>query len=132
MALPSEAAYLRTFGKEMKTLLPFLALSVLVPVGCSPSFREVSVKDVSKGETITLKKNLSQGSISSIQIAGMGSVVGNGEVQLILNGAVYKKESVSGSVKFEWSGDWYSDDAEVRYIPGTATSGALTLRYRFR
>jgi hypothetical protein len=116
----------------MKNLLPLLALSVLVLAGCGPTFREVSVKDVSKSETIVLKKNPSQGSVSSIQITGTGSVVENAEVQLILSGAVYKRESVSGSVKFEWSGDWYSDDAEVRYIPGTATSGALTLRYQFR
>ena len=116
----------------MKYISTIATTAFLALVGCGPIFREVSVKDVSKSETIVLKKNPSQGSVSSIQITGIGSVVGNAEVQLILNGAVYKRESVSGSVKFEWSGDWYSDDAEVRYIPGTATSGALTLRYQFR
>jgi hypothetical protein len=116
----------------MKYISTIATTAFLALAGCGPTFREFSVKDVSKSETIVLKKNPSQGSVSSIQITGIGSVVGNAEVQLILNGSVYKTESVSGSVKFEWSGDWYSDDAEVRYIPGTATSGALTLRYQFR
>lgn len=116
----------------MRKILSLFVLSVLTLVGCGPSIREVSIKDVIKSETIILKKNLSQGSVSNIQIKGMGSVDGKAEVQLILNGAVYKSESISGSVKFEWSGDWYSNDAEVRYISGTAKSGTLTLKYQFR
>jgi hypothetical protein len=116
----------------MKTFLPLLALNVLLLAGCGPSVREVSVKDVSKNETIILKKNLSQGSVSSVQITGIGSVVGKAEVQLILDGVVYKSEGVTDSVKFELGGDWYSDAAEVRYVSGTVTSGSLTLKYQFR
>ena len=115
----------------MKKALPLLAL-MLVFVGCSFFHREVSVKDVTKSETIILKKKSGQGSISSIRIAGSGSISGKAEVQLILNGAVYKKAELSSSVRFEWSGDWYADEAEVRYISGTATGGTLTLKYDLR
>lgn len=112
----------------MKKILPLLAV-VLVFVGCSFSQREVSVKDVTKSETIILKKKPGQGSISSIHVVGRSSINGKAEVQLILNGAVYKRAEVSGDSRFEWSGDWYADEAEVRYIPGSASSGTLTLKY---
>lgn len=115
----------------MRKTLSFLAL-VLVFAGCSFSQREVSLKDVTKSEMIVLKKKPAQGSIHGIRIAGRGSISGKAEVQLILNGAVYKREAISGSVSFEWSGDWYADEAEVRYISGTAVGGTLTLKYAFQ
>jgi len=43
-----------------------------------------------------------------------------------------KKEVVSGSISFEWDGDWYADQAEVRYISDTAVGGTITLKYEFR
>jgi hypothetical protein len=119
-------------SRKMKKLLPILAFATFALYGCGYSFREVSVKEVTKSETITLEKKPSQGSVTSIHIAGHGSMVGKAEVQLILNGVVYKSESINGAVRFEWSGDWYSNTAEVRYISGTATSGSLTLQYAFR
>jgi hypothetical protein len=93
---------------------------------------EVSVKDVTKNETIILKKQSGQGEIVGISIAVSGSIAGKGELQLILNGAVYKKKTVSGALSFEWGGDWYADQAEVRYLAGTASGGSLTLKYDFR
>ena len=105
---------------------------MLMFVGCSFSQREVSVKDITKSETIILKKKQGQGSISSIRIAGSGSISGKADVLLILNGSVYKRKELNGSVRFEWSGDWYADEAEVRYVSGTVSSGTLTLKYDLR
>jgi hypothetical protein len=105
-----------------------LALA-LVCGGCAR--REVRVKDVTKSETIILKKASGQGSITGLSITGRGSIAGKAEVQLILNGAVYKKEEVHDDVSFVWGGDWYADQAEVRYSAGPASGGSLTLRYEF-
>jgi len=98
--------------------------------GCAR--HEDSVKDVTKNETIILKKHSDQGGVAGISIAVSGLIFGKGELQLLLNGAVYKKETVSGAVSFEWGGDWYADQAEVRYLAGTASDGSLTLKYEFR
>jgi hypothetical protein len=116
----------------MKKIFLVLGIAGLALIGCRLSQREVSVQDVTKSETLVLKKKPSQGSITGVHIAGRGSIVGKAEVQLILNGAVYKREEISGPVRFEWSGDWYADVAEVRYISGTASRGTLTLKYEFR
>ena len=116
----------------MKVLLSVLTITALAFVGCSSSPREVSVKDVTKSETIILKKRPTQGTISGLRVIGGGSIDGKAEVHLILNGAVYKKEVISGSVSFDWDGDWYADLAKVRYLPGTARGGAVTLKYQFR
>lgn len=115
----------------MKWLLVCLGtIGIVCLSGCTR--HEVSVKDVTKNETIILKKQSSQGGIVGISIAVSGSIAGKGELQLILNGAVYKKEAVSGAVSFEWSGDWYADQAEVRYLAGTVSGGSLGLKYDFR
>lgn len=115
----------------MKRLIVLLGMIGIVCLsGCAR--HEVSVKDVTKNETIILKKQSGQGGIVGISIAVKGSIAGKGELQLILNGAVYKKEMVSGAVSFEWGGDWYADQAEVRYLAGTASGGSLKLEYEFR
>jgi len=111
---------------------PCLSLIVMLALVCGGcARREVSVHDITRSETIILKKKSGQGSIHGIAIAGRGSIVGKAEVELILNGATYKKENISGGVSFEWDGDWYADQAEVRYLAGTASSGTLTLQYEF-
>ncbi|MEY5012307.1 MAG: hypothetical protein RLY69_22 [Verrucomicrobiota bacterium] len=115
----------------MKRFLVLLsAIGIVCLSGCAP--HQVSVKDVTKNETIILKKQPGQGAIVDISIAVSGSIAGKGELQLILNGAVYKKEALSGAVSFDWGGDWYEDQAEVRYLAGTASGGSLTLKYEFR
>jgi len=82
--------------QNMKKLLSVLIIAALAFAGCNYSDREVSVKDVTKNETIILRKRPSQGwisSISGIHIAGGGSIEGKAEVHLILNGEVHKKGS---------------------------------------
>jgi hypothetical protein len=119
----------------MKKLPLILIISALVFAGCSYSDREVSVKDVTKNETIILRKRPSQGwisSVSGIHVTGDGWIDGKAEVHLFMNGAVYKKEEISGKVSFEWDGDWYADQAEVRYVSDAAVGGTITLKYEFR
>lgn len=116
----------------MKRRLSALAIGFLGIALCSSCTREINVRDVSHDETLTIKKRASQEYIHGISIAANGSVLGRGEVQLILAGEIYKRETVQGAVRFEWRGDWYSDQAEIRYVAGTITKGALTLRYDFK
>lgn len=116
----------------MNRLLHISLITALAFVCSGCMRREVRVSDVAKSETIVLKKEPSQGSIVGVSIIGRGRIEGKAEVQLILNGGVYKKEILGGDVSFEWEGDWYGDQAEVRYIAGTASSGSITLKYEFR
>jgi hypothetical protein len=104
----------------------------LVLAGCSAADRETTVKDVTQAETILLRKESKQGAIYAISIAGFGSINGDAEVQLILHGAVYKKKEIRGEFRFDFAGDWYADEAELRYIPTKVSSGNLTVKYAFR
>jgi hypothetical protein len=116
----------------MNRLLQISLITALAFICSGCTRREVRVSDVAKSESIILKKEPSQGSIVGVSIIGRGSIAGKAEIQLILNGGVYKKEIIGGDVSFEWGGDWYADQAEVRYIAGTASSGTITLEYEFR
>ena len=113
----------------MKWLLP--ALLIVTLVGCGFAYRELSVKDVTKSETIILKKKPSQGSIGFVEIVGRGSISGKAEVQWILDGAVHRREEVSGSISLKWGEDWFADQVEIRYVPGSASNGRITFKYEF-
>lgn len=115
----------------MKRLLSLSFIAGLILSGGGCACREVSVKDLTQSETIILRKKPSQGAIVGLSIAGRGSIAGKAEVQLILNGAIYRQEILSGRVGFKWNGDWYAGQAEVRYLAGTASAGALALQYEF-
>jgi hypothetical protein len=114
----------------MKTLCMCIAAASIL-AGCGIGYRHHDVADVKKTETILLAKRPSQGPIASLTVEGSGRIDGAAEIVLILNGGPYKTESLSGPVKFQWGGDWYADDAEIRYSPTSATGGTLRLRYRF-
>jgi len=115
---------------KMIKLLICLCLTAFVS-GCGSGTRTVDVKDVTKSETITLKKDQGQGAIYSITVKGEGKIDGNAEIALILNGGPYKTERLSGPVDFRWGGDWYSDRAEIIYTPISTTGGSLWLSYKF-
>ena len=114
----------------MKKLILCLALAALVS-GCGIGSHTHNVANVTKSETIILNKNPRQGLIHSLSITGHGKISGNAEIVLILNGGPYKIETLSGSVDFRWGGDWYSDQAEIRYTPTSVTGGSLRLKYKF-
>jgi hypothetical protein len=63
---------------------------------------------------------------------GVGSVDGDAEISLMLNGEPYKPKRLHGRVLFTWRGDWYSQEAIVRYTPKSAKTGSIQLFYRFR
>jgi hypothetical protein len=58
-------------------------------------------------------------------------IAGNAEISLLVGGKPYQTEKLSGAVTFRWDGDYYADEAEVRYKPTTVTGGSLRLTYQF-
>ena len=115
-----------------KTLMPWL-ITVALLVGCSLNPQSHDIIDVTKAEKIVLKKqqNQDQDRIHSLSIIGVGEIDGNAKISLILNDSVYKSQSLSGKVNFQWRGDWYSDEAEIRYEPQSVTGGTMILHYDF-
>jgi hypothetical protein len=99
--------------------------------GCSIGTRSYEVTDVTKAEVITMKKKPEQDPVYSLSVVGYGRIDGNAEISLILNGSPYKTEKLSGRIYFRWGGDWYADQAEIRYTPGTVAGGSLNLKYKF-
>ena len=116
----------------MKTLSFLATLLAALLSGCNPGQRAQSVADVTKAETITLKKNARQGHISSFAITCSGEIQGTAEISLMENGKAYRTEKLSGPVNFKWGGEWYSDTADIRYEPKSVTGGNLRLEYRFK
>ena len=116
--------------ENMKILMTSIAL-VAVISGCSLGSRTHNLADVTKPEAIVLKKKPGQGPVYSFSVVGHGKINGNAEISLILNGGPYKTEKLSDKVNFRWGGDWYSDQAEIRYAPGTITGGTVRLKYKF-
>jgi hypothetical protein len=114
----------------LKRLIASLALIAVIS-GCSIGSRTHDLDDVTKTEVIVLKKKPGQGPVYSLSVVGHGNINGNAEISLVLNGGPYKTEKLSGKVDFRWGGDWYSDQAEIRYIPGTVAGGSLSLKYKF-
>ena len=87
---------------------------------------------MAKAETITLQKETTQGDIHYITIVGKGNLDGTAEIVLILTGKPHKTEKLSGTVDFEWNGDWYSNSAKIEYRPSSVKSGSLRLEYNFK
>lgn len=107
------------------------ALLTILALGCETGTRTFDISDITKSETIILEKDPGQGTIYSLTVNGEGRIEGKAEIALILNGDPYKTERLSGTVDFQWGGDWYSDQAEIRYSPKSTTGGSLRLRYKF-
>ncbi len=60
-----------------------------------------------------------------------GRIDGGVRLVLMLNGAPYKTEHMTGKVNFKWGGDWYADSMELRYQPSNMNSGQLIIEYIF-
>ena len=88
--------------------------------------------NVKEPRTISLEHSISNSSIYALSIEGSGYIDGVATMVLILNGDSYRAERISGTVDFAWGGDWYSDLAEIRYVPIDVTSGSITLHYEFK
>ncbi len=107
-------------------ILAVLSLTAAFKVGCSQS---VQVEDVTVSDTIVLEADRQHP--SSLTIVGKGNIEGTAKISLMLEDKPYKTEMLSGAIDFEWSNDWYSEDAVLQYESGTAKSGNLTLKYKF-
>lgn len=119
--------------ENMKRLIVF-CLFGLVVLGVSACSRKQTarISDVTRAETSVLKKKATQGTVHGLSIVGAGAIVGTAEVQWILDAKVYRKETISGPVRFEFAGDWYYDAVEIRYIPRDVSSGEITLTSEFK
>jgi len=110
--------------------LPVIFLLVALLLGCGR--QTTTITDVTVPQTLVLKKRPSQNLIHGIEILGHGTIEGRAKLILLLDSESYREETLSGKIDFQWSGDWYTDQAELLFEPGTATSGTIHLRYRFR
>ena len=110
----------------------FLLITVFLIYSCFSGSQSYEIKDVTKPEVVTFKKELKQGNIHAITISGKGQICGEGKIILLLNEKPYKTANLSGKVNFQWGGDWYSDTAEIRYQPSSVASGQLQITYRFK
>ncbi len=98
---------------------------------CGTTYRTYEIPDVAQSQTIILEKEPAQENIYSWSVIAKGNLVGEAEISVILDGEPYQTEFLSGEVDFQWSGDWYSDQAEILYTPTSVTDGTLSLEYRF-
>jgi hypothetical protein len=113
-------------GKAFVSAALFLVLFV---AGCTS---RAQIADVTKPETIELKKNPSQGHVHGISITASGTLDGTAEIQLMREGTVYQKKEISGKFSFAYDGDWYAEQAEIRYLPRNVSGGNIRFRYAFR
>lgn len=117
----------------MHRLRPLVIAVLLAWAGCAPADDTAGViTNVTQSRTIILRARKSQSAIAAIDIAVSGSIVGTGEMQLLLNGAVCQKHEMSGQFVFRMGGDWSSAEAEVRYVPKTAISGSFKVEGVFQ
>jgi hypothetical protein len=87
--------------------------------------------NLTKSHTFTLTSKCGE-QVVAIEIDGYGNSEGSSAIHLILNSEEYKSKFLDGKFKFSWSGDWYSDEAIVRYVANSASTTNLTLDYRMK
>ena len=91
-----------------------------------------SIADVRAPHILWLHAPAGKSKIVGLEVHVTGTIQGDADISLMLNGAPYRPEHLSGAVSFDWGGDWYSTEAEVRYTPQLVSEGKLSLRVRFR
>ena len=116
----------------MNTALRALLCLGIVLTGCGCSKRTVEIKDVAKPEVLVLRKKPSQGPIHRLEMNASVDLDGEARIQLIEDGAVYKEELIKGRSTFQWAGDWYADQVEVRFLPISASKGSVVFTYDFK
>ena len=99
--------------------------------GCHHGDRFYTISDPTKSETIILTKLPEQGSIYGWALEGSGAIEGEAEISLMLDSKPYRTEQLSGTIDFQWKGDWYADEAEILYTPNSVIGGSVQLKYRF-
>jgi len=114
----------------VRRTLSCLAAAFLL-AGCGGRGSTYELADVTRPHTAILMKGPGQGHIHSLTVTGTGKIDGDATLILLMNGGAYKTERLSDAVSFKWDGDWYSNQAEIRYSPKSVKGGRLRLRYRF-
>ncbi|RYF41724.1 MAG: hypothetical protein EOO38_20415 [Cytophagaceae bacterium] len=116
----------------MRTIFRVVLCISIILVGCGCGKRTAGIKDVTKAEVLILRKKPAQGPIHRFDVTASADLQGVARIQLILNGAVYKEEVLKDRARVQWSSDWYSDEAEIRYIPLAVSKGSFALTYDFK
>ncbi len=106
-------------------------ISVFIITACGLKTQTYHVSDVTKAEIISLSKHSAQGNIHNLIIIAEGSINEKATISLTLNNGLCKIANISEKIDFQWTGDWYSDTAEIHCQPISATSGKIKLKYRF-
>ena len=115
---------------SMKYLMSGLAIATLLS-GCGSDFRTHTIDDLTQNQTITLTKQPNQENIYGWTLEGSGQIEGEATISVMLDEEPYLTEELSGTIDFQWQGDWYADDAEIVYTPTSVTGGEIQLKYRF-
>jgi hypothetical protein len=96
-----------------------------------PACGSIAIKDVCKAETLRLGGNLGFSHTHRLTVRVTGQINGTA---IITNPLAYPGPTetvIAGSVDQEWSGDHYTDTAEIRFAPRDVRSGSLTVEYEF-
>jgi hypothetical protein len=116
-----------------RLVIAVLLVSASVAAGVwAMSAPTVSVANVRQAETIVLGRDTGSPHTYAISIRGSGRIDGEATISLLLGGQRYRVEKLSGTIDFEWGGDWYAETATIRYEPTSVRSGNVVLHYRFR
>ena len=103
--------------------------TVVATTSCVKYDGRYVLEDVRHVQVIVLKKTKS-GSVHSIAVRGRGNIAGRARISLI-EGGVSRETEIENNVDFKWSGDWFSDTAEIKYEPIEVKGGELVIEYVF-
>jgi hypothetical protein len=110
-------------------VLVYLFLFCLIACGENYQMATIHNGNLEKSHTFTLTSKCGE-QVVAIKIEGYGNSEGSSAIHLILNNEEYKSKVLNGKFRFTWSGDWYSDEAIVRYVANSASAVNLKLDYR--
>lgn len=107
--------------------------SLFFLISCNDSYRmtTMSYENLTQSQTFTLTSKCGA-QVIAIEIEGDGISKGNPVINLMLNDEEYKSLVLGSEFQFTWSGDWYSEEAIVRYKANSDSKTNLTLSYRMK
>jgi hypothetical protein len=112
-------------------LIAYVAFfTVVATTSCVKYDGRQTLEDVKHEQVIVLKKT-GPGSVYSIAVRGRGNIAGRTRISLIEGGVSRETQEIHSAVDFKWSGDWYSDTAEIKYEPIEVKGGELIIEYLF-
>lgn len=100
-------------------------------LAADPSEGSIAIRDVAKAETLKMGGQLGLGNTHQLTIHVSGVVDGTATISNPLALPGESPATISGAVELRWSGDFYSDAAEIRYSPQDVRGGNLAVTYQF-